>query len=838
MDKAFARIAVNVPSLAGEFDYHLPESLAAQIGPGNLVTVPFGKQVVQGVVLDLLREPSVGETRAVLELLDPLPVMTSAQMALAGWLARETLAPLASCIGLMLPAGLGQQADTLYSLNPHPGDLPDRKWSVTQSRLLTLLKEKGSLRGRQVDRHFRNVDWRPSAQKLVREGLVFSQAVLPPVTVRPKTIRTAQLGVPPQVAEDALPGLGKTLASLSRRQAALRCLVREAVELDVTWVYAESSCNLADLQYLAERDLIILRETEVWRDPLQQVERVTGSAGPVPELTPDQEKAWEHLRKAFSPGAEARQPGPLRSFLLHGVTGSGKTELYLRAAQEAIWQGKQAIILVPEIALTPQTVERFLRRFPGQVGLVHSRLSEGERYDTWRRARLGQLKVVIGARSALFAPLPAVGFIAVDECHDASYHQSEPPFYNAAETAVAYARQCGAICVLGSATPSIVQYYHSSLPHQGPDGDSMRLELPHRVENRELPSVQVVDMRDELKAGNRGIFSRALAQTLERTFTQGQQAILFINRRGTASYVFCRKCGETLNCPRCSTPLTYHISSLAGPAQPVHHQEREALLCHHCGYSRQMPPKCPACGSDQIQQYGLGSEKVESEVAALFPSIRTLRWDHETTRSKGSHEVILGHFSAHRADVLIGTQMLAKGLDLPLVTLVGIVLADVGLNLPDPFAAERSFDVLTQVSGRAGRSERGGQVVLQTFQPEHYVIQAAARHDYQAFYTRELEYRRQLGYPPFYRLLRLELRGEKAIQVEDEAHHMAEKLASLITAEDRRETTLIGPTPCYYSKLNGQYRWQIILRGPNPASLLAGRSVAPWRVEVNPSTLL
>jgi primosomal protein N' (replication factor Y) len=435
------------------------------------------------------------------------------------------------------------------------------------------------------------------------------------------------------------------------------------------------------------------------------------------------------------------------------------------------------------------------------------------------------LKVIIGPRSALFTPLPNIGFIAVDECHDLSYNQAEPPFYNAVTAAREYARICGGACILGSATPSIVQMYQASSPQGDLGEDGVCLELPERIANPSMPPVQVVDMRTELKSGNRGIFSQALINALDAVLQKSQQAILFLNRRGTATYVFCRECGTTVRCPRCDTPLTYHSS--AGK-----------LTCHHCGYSRLLPKKCPACGSDQIRQYGLGSEKVEAEVESLFPSARTLRWDWDTTRHKDAHEIILGHFTAHRADVLIGTQMLAKGLDLPLVTLVGIVLADVGLNLPDPFAAERTFDVLTQVSGRAGRSSLGGRVVLQTFQPDHYVIQAAAGHDYTAFYTRELEYRRQLGYPPFNRLLRMEFRHAQATNAESEAHALAVKLAKWIESEDRRETTLIGPAPCFYSRLNGLYRWQIILRGPNPASLLRGKNVGGWRVEVDPASVL
>ncbi|MDO9300707.1 MAG: primosomal protein N', partial [Anaerolineales bacterium] len=382
------------------------------------------------------------------------------------------------------------------------------------------------------------------------------------------------------------------------------------------------------------------------------------------------------------------------SFILYGVTGSGKTEIYLRAAEETIKRGKQVIILVPEIALTPQAVRRFLSRFPGQVGLVHSKLSEGERYDTWRRARSGKLKVIIGARSALFTPLPNVGLIVVDECHDSSFYQSDPPYYHAVAAAQDYARLCGAVCVLGSATPTVEQRF------QAEHGQLIKLELPCRIVETGLPPVQVVDMREELKTGNRGIFSRALAESLAETISRGEQAILFLNRRGTATYIFCRDCGHVLKCPNCETPLTYHVENqVEGQKSKVADLRPSTfdLRCHRCNYTRKMPKTCPACGGKNIRAYGLGSEKVEADVQAMFPNVRTLRWDWDTTRQKDAHEMILTHFSNHQADVLVGTQMLAKGLDLPLVTLVGIVLADVGLNLPDPFASERVFQTLTQV---------------------------------------------------------------------------------------------------------------------------------------------
>ena len=388
---------------------------------------------------------------------------------------------------------------------------------------------------------------------------------------------------------------------------------------------------------------------------------------------------------------QARAPG---RFLLHGITGSGKTEVYLLAAELAREAGRQSIILVPEIALTPQMVQRIGARFPGRLALLHSRLTPGERYDTWRRARSGLVDVVLGPRSALFAPLPDIGLIVLDEEHDESYKSGTSPFYHARETALEYARILDAPCVLGSATPDLVTCYRAGR------GDFTLLPLTARVSTRsapgaapELPAVQIVDMRAELRAGNRSMFSRALSAALETTLARREQAILFLNRRGTASAMVCRSCGAAVACPRCGIPLTVHDTG---------------LLCHHCNYRRAAPERCPACGSSAIRALGGGTRQVEAEVQRLFPRARILRWDRDAVEEAGEHEILLEHFASRRADVLVGTQMIAKGLDLPSVTLVGMVLADVGLLLPDYRSAERTFQLLTQVAGRAGRGKTPG----------------------------------------------------------------------------------------------------------------------------------
>ena len=849
---SYVEVVVSVHQAQGVFDYHLPPELESRVEIGQLVLIPFGRQTVQGVVLRKIDSPSVPETRPVIDLVDATTVITPAQLALAKILSDETLAPLSSCIDLMLPPGLAQQADTLFTArSPQHEQAPGQKSSnpealnQTQGQLLKLLNKRGPLRGAQIDYAMPHTNWRPSIRSLVKRGLVSSQSVLPLPKVRPKLVKTAQLACTPEEAERAFPTLARsgTLA-LQRRQAMLRFIVQEVGPVDVAWIYAQSGGDLKDLTALAERGLVLLGESEAWRDPLQQS---SFHANRSPELTTDQRNAWEIILQQIYAATSGKEVQPV---LLHGVTGSGKTEIYLRAVEETLKLGKQAIILVPEIALTPQTVQRFAGRFPGQVGLVHSRLTMGERYDTWRRARSGSLSVIIGPRSALFTPLPRLGLIVVDECHDDSYYQSDIlPYYHAVSAALAYARLSGALCILGSATPAITTTFQAShgslrylhlptriLAHR----EAVRLQMNHahltatqyralegEAETIDLPKVHVVDMREELKSGNRSIFSQSLQLALGQVLELNQQAILFLNRRGTATYVFCRNCGYTLKCPRCDLPLTYHIE-----------QARDLLLCHYCGYQRKLPGSCPECGSQQIRHYGTGTERVEAELLKLFPAARCLRWDYETTRQKGAHEVILGHFAAQRADILIGTQMIAKGLDLPLVTLVGVVLADVGLSLPDYRSAERSFQILAQVAGRAGRGPLGGQVILQTFQPEHYVIRAAAQHSYREFYQRELDFRRKLGYPPFSKVVRLEFRHSDSVAAENSARQLSDEIHKWLAEAGDNSTEMIGPAPCFFQRIGGLYRWQIVLRGPDPSILFREHKLEQWKIEVNPPNLL
>ncbi len=549
-------------------------------------------------------------------------------------------------------------------------------------------------------------------------------------------------------------------------------------------------------------------------------------------------------------GDAAEGENRVNKFLLHGVTGSGKTEIYLHAIAEVLAQGKQAIFLVPEIALTPQTIRRVAQRFPGQVAVVHGSLSAGERFDTWQRARMGEIGVIVGTRSALFTPLPNIGAIILDEEHDHSYKHSppfNPPYYHARAVAEKIAVVQGATVILGSATPDLETFYRAQrgeldylhLPsrimghrqrvqsqakqrgvqtaYQPADGDAMTIDLP---------PVQVVDMREELKAGNRSMFSSALQHALTEVLERGEQAILFLNRRGQATYVFCRDCGYVAGCPRCDTPLTYH-------------REGEALRCHHCGHQQAPPQVCPECGSDRIRYFGAGTQQVESAVREVFPQAKTVRWDADTASKPDLHEKILAQFVSGEADVMIGTQMVAKGLDLPLVTLVGVVSADPGLALPDFRAQERAFQLLTQVSGRAGRGILGGKVIVQTYQPQHMSVVAASTHDYAAFYEAEIAARRELGYPPFRRMARILVQHTHPIEAQRQIEEAAAQLQHRIEQEVLTDTHLIGPAPCFFSRIDRHYRWQILIRSNDPLPALRGIQPRPgWYVDIDPADVL
>lgn len=804
---AYAEVCVNSPvpqRLA--FSYSIPPGLRIELG--QAVWVPFGARVLQGIVLQLTDQPGVEETRDILGIIEVRPVLSPLQIELVYWLSEYYLAPLFDAVALMLPPEFDRQALTFLSPKI-PVDFDESSLMPEEQRVLEMIKEEGKTGLKALEKSLGKRKARNLANRLVKRGLLERTYELEPVRIRPKTELQASLAVSAVQAREASARLRQKRAT--KQAAVLDFLAEQTQPALLAELRRQTGCTGAIVKTLVGRGLIAMRPVTVRRDPLAR--QVIAPSFPFP-LTTAQESALEAIKSGLPP---ATRPGV---FLLHGVTASGKTEVYLQALAEVVRRGKRGIVLVPEIALTPQTIERFAARFPGRTAVIHSRLSPGERFDEWQRIRDGEFDVVIGARSALFAPQPDLGLIIIDEEHEWNYKQSDQsPRYHVRTAAIKLAELSGAAIVLGSATPDVETYYRAQ------QGDYRLVELPERVTptvNSPMPDVEVVDMRDELKAGNTGLFSRSLHRAIGTALAGGEQTILFLNRRGASTFVQCRRCGFVMRCRRCDVALTYHSS-------------QDALICHRCNYRIPAPRACPRCQNRQIKFLGMGTEKLEEETALAFPRARLLRWDSDTTRSKDSHEAILDKFRRHEADILIGTQMVSKGLDLPLVTLVGVINADTGLNLPDFRAGERTFQLLSQVAGRAGRGLLGGQVVIQTYNPEHYATQAAAKHDYSLFYEKEISFRRQFREPPFSRLASLTYTGPNDQRCKQEAEQLKRLLSEDMEARGISNIDVLGPAPAFISRRRGRYRWQLILRGDDPASLLSRVSIPPgWTVDIDP----
>ena len=818
-----ARVVVNVSQVRGSFDYLIPESMKGNIACGSLVEVPFGNQQVQGIVTSFPDVAEVEDVKPISELVDPYPVLTYPQIELARWLEHHSVASFSQSLQIMLLPGLRQFADTKFTAM-------DKTETVStqplQNKILALFQGKKILRGRQIDKLLPGVDWRPQARKLVQRGSLLSESYLPRPGIHSRQIKKVQFSWPETVIDYAVePFASRSPARQRARSELIKYLSAHPEPLDLQWVRAQvpEEITSSDLEALSEAGMLAVWETELVRDPLENQ-----SEDPYKkhDLTTEQALAWKDIQSTLEAARQANKVDPI---LVYGVTGSGKTELYMRAAEVVLQQGKQVIWLVPEISLTPQTVGRLMYRFPGMVGLVHSRLTAGERYDTWHRARQGKIGIITGARSALFTPLNNVGLIIVDEAHDASYYQEdETPTFDASKLAQEYARICGAVCIYGTATPDVSQY-HQALQ----DGwkivrlKKRALPEPSISELNFLPPIQVVDMRAELHQGNRSIFSELLTRELISSFQQHKQSILFLNRRGSATHVFCRDCGYVVMCPHCDIPLTAH-------------QDQNQILCHTCGYHRAIPVSCPNCRSKAIRQVGIGTETVEKSIQKLLPDARILRWDADSRRDQKLSELVLTHFKNHQYDVLVGTQMVSKGLDFPDVNLVGIVLADIGLNLPDFRSPERTFQVLTQVAGRAGRKGNDSRVVLQTYQPEHYAIQAASNHDFDGFYSQEIQHRKRLVYPPFSQIVRIVCRDRDKETCKLKLTDLAAMIRQWLHQAGMQSAEVLGPLPCFFAIQNDVNRWQIVVRGAQPMDVLIhhGELFTTFQVTVNPPNLL
>ncbi|MBI2907740.1 MAG: primosomal protein N' [Chloroflexi bacterium] len=816
----YAEVAVNVPATQSRtFSYSVPDGVS--VTAGQAVWVPFGPRRLQGIVFELTPFPAVTETREIAGLLAAEPVLSPIQLQLARWMGDYYLAPLFSAASLMLPPGFERRTITFLHLGA--SELP----AVTpaQRTLLNRLQKHETVTVTDAEKLLGKKGAALVIGQLVRRRLITRSFELERPRIGPRIVQEIHLSVASARAREEASRLRARRAP--RQAEVLEYLASEGAPVLQPSLLERLGCSSTVIDALSKAGLVAVHEKAILRDPIAHRTFDTTTAL---ELTPYQAAAWHEIRPALIAAASEGKRGA-STFLLHGITGSGKTELYLRALADTVSLGRRGIVLVPEIALTPQTIERFASRFPGKVAVLHSRLSPGEQFDEWQRIRQGDFDVVIGSRSAIFAPQPNLGLIVIDEEHEWTYKQQDhSPHYHAREVALKLAELVDAVVLLGSATPDVESYYRA---HQE---EYRLLRIPERVysagqkrsafRRQRLPDIEVVDLRQELRAGNRSIFSRSLDSAIRRALAVEEQIILFLNRRGTAPVVQCRHCGHVMRCRRCNISLTYHT-------------QEAGLICHLCNYRAVVPDTCPNCWSHRIKFLGIGTQKVEEEAAKAFPEARLLRWDSDVTKRRRSHEDILRKFSSHQSDILIGTQMIAKGLDLPLVTVVGVVSADVNLHLPDFRSAERTFQLLTQVAGRAGRSERGGKVIVQTYTPEHYAIATASRHDYVAFYEREIHFRQEHGDPPFRRLARLIFAHTNANYCRREAENMYRLLKEERDSSGMADVDIIGAAPTYFERLRGKFRWQVVVRADNPNQFLSNvRIPLGWTVDVDTMSLL
>ncbi|EGO2795645.1 primosomal protein N' [Enterococcus faecalis] len=768
-----AKVIVDVPTMQTDqpFTYLVPENLNEQLAVGMRVEVPFGNgnRHVQGFVLAIepmaatvLDETNV-QLKELVAVLDLKPVLNTEMLALADYMKEKTFAFKITCLQTMLPSVMrADYQKYIYLTDELSEELQDQLFYGLEEISWDQAQERGILPQLMALRKQQKVDIRYE------------------VTTRNKVkmVRFIQAAKEFEQLEEIRLGLRK---GAKKKEQLLYYLQRLGTE-KVTAVkeMKELGFSTALLNEAAKNGWLTFVEKEAYRDPFanQTFEKTTALS-----LNAEQQVAVETILQSV-------QKQQSQTYLLEGITGSGKTEVYLQVIAEVLNQGKTAIMLVPEISLTPQMVQRFKSRFGEHVAVMHSGLSQGEKYDEWRKIERGEAEVVVGARSAIFAPIENIGVIIIDEEHEASYKQEETPRYHARDLAIWRSEYHHCPVVLGSATPSLESRARAQ------KNVYQRLRLTQRANQAAtLPTIDVVDMRQEVENGNVSSFSMSLQEKLQERLEKNEQSVLLLNRRGYSSFVMCRDCGYVLPCPNCDISLTLHMDS-------------KTMKCHYCGHEERIPYRCPNCGQDKIRYYGTGTQKVEEELQTLLPDSRILRMDVDTTRRKGAHEKILRTFGEGQADILLGTQMIAKGLDFPNVTLVGVLNADTALNLPDFRSSERTFQLLTQVSGRAGRAEKPGEVIIQSFNPEHYAIQLAKAQDYEDFYTKEMYIRHRGDYPPYYFTVQITASHPEENEAAKQMFQIATKLKQGLSPQ----AILLGPTPNAIMRVNNRYFYQVIIK--------------------------
>lgn len=768
------------------FDYRVPAQWEEAVCVGLRVMVPFGQRNTkrEGYVIALTETTEVpaGKIKEIAEILDEgRPILTPPILELAKWMKKEYFCTLNQCLQAVMPAGIRTKSVWYVELTEQTAELSEKEQQVAD----VLTEQGGAAPLRELEQVFGNRT--EYILRCLQEKKV--------VRLRQKTTRSTYKKEKRYVSLteniELLTEAKEKAAKDKRLAGQLRVFsaICPGESISVEELKEKASVTDSPIHTLLQKGVLVEQRRQEKRDVFQ-LEDYTPTQPFYP--TPEQAQALALLR-------EEEQKEGKRPILLHGVTGSGKTEIYMQLIEHVVMEGKQAIVLVPEISLTPQIMERFISRFGKRVSVTHSRLSLGERLDQWRKARDGEISIIIGPRSALFMPFSNLGVIVMDECHESSYISDVTPKYHTREVARKLSELTGALLVMGSATPDIDSY------HRAVTGEFLLLQLKERTKGSRLPEVFVTDMRKELEDGNRSAFGLPLQQAIRENLKKGQQTMLFLNRRGYSTFVSCRKCGGVLTCPSCNVSYTYHASD-------------KALVCHYCGKEVPVPKTCPSCGSHYIRYFGTGTQKIEEETRRLFPEASVLRMDADTTTGKNGHARILELFGKGKADILIGTQMIAKGHDFPNVTLVGILAADLSLNLGTYQAAENCFQLITQAAGRAGRGELPGQVFIQTYQPENHAIRMAAAQNYEGFYQEEILLRQAMEYPPFSHIFSVLITGE----MEQEVILAAQRLGAFMNHyAERAGCTVVGPAPAPLPKFRGEFRWQIFAKGTDAERLKA-----------------
>jgi primosomal protein N' (replication factor Y) len=787
-----AQVALEQP-LSTPLDYLVPESLSAACQLGQRVLVPLGPRHVQGYVVGLTprSDLGVGALKPIVDVLDEVPLLTSALLTLTHWVADYYMCPWGLVLKAAVPQGFRVRSEAVYSLTPRAQADPSAWPGGRSASALQSLAEHGPQRRDELARTL-EVDAKglgPLLRRLQTAGWVAGEQQRQTPKVRQRMVAVVRLTLSPEAAE----ALRQEVASRAPKQAdVLAQLIRQPL-----WELADLQARVpgarAAVQRLVQRGAVAMEQVEKRRSVIPK--DVSGR-DTLPRLSPAQQHAFQQIEVKLA----APDGVPV---LLLGVTGSGKTEVYMRAIDTVLKQDKTALVLVPEISLTAQATERFTLRFGDRIAVLHSGLSAGERFDEWRRLARGEARIAIGARSAVFAPLPNLGLIIVDEEHDTSYKQEEAPRYHARDVAIVRAQQERAVVVLGSATPALETFHHARR------GKYLHLALPERVGEQPLPKIMIVDQRAHATPpaqamSHERVISTPLHHAIADRLERGEQCLILINRRGYSAYLQCRECGDVPHCAHCSVSLTYHARG-------------RTLKCHYCDYSQPAPTTCLVCHGPVLHHYGVGTQQVEDVLRTLFPQARLGRMDRDTTRGKAAHERILRSFGAHEVDILIGTQMIAKGHDFPNITLVGVVSADGALSIPDFRAPERLFQLLTQVAGRAGRGERPGEVLIQTFRPDYESMTFAREHDFLGFFQHEIQNRQLLLYPPYTRLAKVLLDSPNPERVQTASEWLAAQFAQHSAAPHRLE--VLGPAEAPLAKLQNRYRWHIMLKAATSREL-------------------